>query len=75
LQSGWSAYPDLIQETRFSSPIKGNPFLRWSLAWASDHAGLAESSPATQVGWGPAQLYGPGWAQQNNKKKNKKKIK
>jgi hypothetical protein len=23
----------------------------WSLAWASDEAGLARSSPATQAGW------------------------
>jgi len=47
-----------------SSLNKGIFFLRWSLAWASDHAGLVESSPVTQVGWGPAQSYGPGWAQQ-----------
>jgi hypothetical protein len=32
---------------------------------------MAESSPATQVGWGPAQLYRPGWAQQNNNNKKK----
>jgi len=38
-----------MHDTRACAERRG-----WSLAWASDQAGLARSSPATWVGLGPA---------------------
>jgi len=64
---------DLIQETRFRVPTRESLFEDGHWHGPVTMLGWLRSSPATQVGWGPAQPYGPGWAQQNNNNNNNNK--